>query len=498
MSSNTRKTTLTEDIRAWLTAIVVCLGLMLGFASTGYGDIILGNWENTMDGWAANDATVAEPCLGIGNTLGSYSLKVAVPSGWHSAVSRNSGLLPAIETATTIQVDVTLKASEWVLGSGWVKAMENLVLQDDMSSWQQLSPVGGDSAVGWDGNDRTFTVTFNIPAQTGPFTYATLIIITNYDGVTTAGNFYFDNMRIVTPSMAISKCTVTAGKTQYADDNDFNDMKDTFTTSGTFVPPADVIDVNTVGVKITSVTDDYLVYAKDLNDFNATVVNSKHKYTHTGKLIKGKAGTITSLTLDFRQGKFAITAKNIDLTGLASPLELKLTIGDNELSSQADETIINGPKTTIPTRLMRMYKDTLIVTPGKTKVKSIAKTSSDSLSVTGEIADSNTTQPNLNNMPVVITWGDKNDPNDVQTFTIPINSFKIPTTGHLFKLNKNITPTVTPDAEPNAKVSGTIDLDKCTFALSITKADINNVSGEAKFGIAFGDFNEVADVNLGD
>ena len=107
---------------------------MLGFASTGYGDIILGNWENTMDGWAKNDATVAEPCLGVGNTLGSYSLKVAVPSGWHEAVIRNSGLLPAIETATTIQVDVTLKASEWVIGSGWVKAMENLVLQDDMSS----------------------------------------------------------------------------------------------------------------------------------------------------------------------------------------------------------------------------------------------------------------------------------------------------------------------------------------------------------------------------
>ena len=51
MSSNTRKTTLTEDIRAWSTAIVVCLGLMLGFASTGYGDIILGDWEpKWMDG----------------------------------------------------------------------------------------------------------------------------------------------------------------------------------------------------------------------------------------------------------------------------------------------------------------------------------------------------------------------------------------------------------------------------------------------------------------
>jgi hypothetical protein len=470
--------------------IVACFAVILGFASTGYGDIILGNWENKMDGWAKVDATAADPCLGVGNTLGNYSLKVAVPNGWHTAIIRATGLLPDIATATTIQVDITLKASEWVIGSGWVKPIENLVLQDDMSSWQQISPVGG--TVSWDGtSDQTFTATFSIPAQTGTLAYAQLIIVTNYDGVTTPGKFYFDNLRIVTPSMAISKCTVTAGKTQASSDTDYSNMTDAFTASGTFIPPADVNDINSVVVAITSVTDGNVIYTETLTDFDANVVNIKHKYTHTGKLIKGLKGKITSLTLDFRQGKFAIAAKNIDLTGLASPVELKLTIGSNELSAQADETVINGAKT-IPTRLMRMYKDTLIVPPGKTKVKSSA--SSDSLSVTGEIAveDINATQPNLNNMPVVITWGDQNDVNDVQTFTIPAGSFKVPMTGHLFKLNKNVAPA----EEPNAIVSGTIDLDKCTFALSITKADINNLSGKAKFGIAFGDFNEVNDVNL--
>ena len=313
------------------------------------------------------------------------------------------------------------------------------------------------------------------------------------------GHFYFDNIRLVTPNMVISKCAVTAGKTQASSDTDYSDMADTFTASGTFVPPTDVNDANTVVVAITSTTHGEVIYTETLRDFSPTVVNSKHKYAHTGKLVKGQAGKITSLTLDFRQGKFAIAAKNIDLTGLASPLELQLTMGSNELIGHANELIINSTKT-IPTRLMRMYKDTLIVPSGKTKVKSRAKASSDSLSVTGEIAvkDINTTQPNLNNIPVVITWGDKNDANDVQTFTIPINSFKVPTTGHLYKLNKNIEPNVAPVAEPNAIVSGTIDLDKCTFALSITKADINTVSGDAKFGIAFGDFNEVADVNLGD
>jgi hypothetical protein len=298
-------------------------------------------------------------------------------------------------------------------------------------------------------------------------------------------------------TLTIKTCTVTAGKTQYEVDGDSNDMmKDTFTASGTILLPTNVNNINTVGVKITSVTDDYLVYSEYLNDFSATTVNKKHKYTHSAKLTKGQAGKITSLTLDFGKGTFAVAGKNLDLTGLASPLELRF-IMDSNLYGQVDETIINGKNTTIPTRLMRSYKDTLIVPPGKTKVKSSVEASSDSLSVTGEIAveDINTTGPNLYALPVVISWSSADDTNS-QTFTIPPHSFKIPKTGHLYKLNKNVTPDVAPVPNSNTKVSGTIDLDKCIFALSITKADLSAVSGQTKFGIRFGDFNEVNDINL--
>jgi hypothetical protein len=289
--------------------------------------------------------------------------------------------------------------------------------------------------------------------------------------------------------MIVSKCTVTAGKTQAWNDTDYSNMTDAFTASGTVVLPTDVNDINTVVVTITSTNDDYVAYTETLSDFSAKVVNSKHKYTHTAKTIKDEAGKITSLTLDFRKGTFAIAAKNIDLTGLACPFEVKFAMGSNELKGNAREAVVNGTKT-IPTRLMRMYKDTLIVPSGKTKVKSSAKASSDSLSVTGEIAvkDINTTQPNLHNIPVVITWSDKNDVN-VQTFTIPPNNFKIPTTGRSYKCS-NITPTVAPVAEPNARVTANIDLDKCTFAVSITKADLTTVSGDVKFGLRFADFNE--------
>ncbi|MGB7582059.1 MAG: hypothetical protein WBL85_06395 [Sedimentisphaerales bacterium] len=525
MSSNTRKTTLTKAICVRSTVIVVCLAMMLGFASTGYGDVILGNFENadSNDGWVpgSNDpCAILVPDCNIGVTLGHGSLKLTPGTagayyglGW--ATTESSQVLNL--TDANLQFDLTMVASEWSNGA-WTQVGDKIAVNSNgPSGWKEYGPASTsllaysfiDRDTGlptdrwwgpWEG-DANKTYSYDISDYDATNATWMQIYISVQDGnLIGGGHFYFDNIRLVTPNMVISKCTVTAGKTQASSDTDYSNMADAFTASGTFVPPDfnTFKDANAVVVTITSTTDDY-PYTETLSDFSPTAVNSKHKYTHTGKLVKGQEGKITSLTLDFRKGKFAIAAKNIDLTGLASPLELTLAMGSSELIGHANELIINGPTKTIPTRLMRMYKDTLIVTPGKTKVKSSAKASSDSLSVTGEIAvkDINTTQPNLNNEQVVITWGDQNDANNVQTFTIPTNSFKIPTTGHLYKLNKNIEPNVAPVADSNTIVSGTIDLDKCTFALSITKADINTVpSGLAKFGIAFGDFNEVADVTL--
>ena len=205
-------------------------------------------------------------------------------------------------------------------------------------------------------------------------------------------------------SLTITKCKVTASKTQYHNNADYNDMKDTFEASGFITLPGDCNDINSVEVNIISVTDGNVIYAETLNDFNAAAVNAKGKYTHTAKTAKGQAGKITSLILDFRKRTFAIKAKNLDLTGLACPVQLGFTIGNYEMSGRADETVVNGSKQLIPARLMRLYKDTLIVT--KAKVKNITKPSSDSLSIKGDIAvaDMNldTNEPNLVTKEVVI------------------------------------------------------------------------------------------------
>ncbi len=298
------------------------------------------------------------------------------------------------------------------------------------------------------------------------------------------------------PSMTITKCRVTAGKTQYHNDADYNDMKDTFEASGTVTLPGDCNDINSVEVTIISATDGNVIYTETLSDFNPTLVNSKGKYTHKAKASKGQVGKITSLTLDFRKRTFAIKAKNIDLTGLASPVQLGFNIRGFEVSSQAEETVVNGSKKSIPTRLMRTYKDTLIVT--KAKVKDSANAFSDSLSVKGDIAvaDMNldTSEPNLVNEDVVITWGDVND-TSTQTFTIPAGSFKASKKGHLYKCGK-INPVISPLENANTLVTATIDLDKCTFTLSIIKADLDVVSGDLKFSLNFAAFDETDDLSL--
>jgi hypothetical protein len=295
-------------------------------------------------------------------------------------------------------------------------------------------------------------------------------------------------------SLTITKCKVTAGKTQYHNNADYNDMKDTFEASGTITLPEDCNDINSVEVNIISVTDGNVIYTETLTDFNPALVNSKAKYTHLAKVYKGQPGKITSLTLDFHKRTFAIKANNIDLTGLACPVQLGFTMGSYAVSGNAEEMVVNGNKQPIPVRLMRLYKDMLIVT--NAKVKNVAKPSSDSLSVKGDIAvaDMNldTNEPNLVTKQVVITLSDANDTN-TQTFTILPGSFKASKKGHLYNCSK-INPVIAPVEDTNTLVTASIDLDNCIFTVSIIKSDLKVTSSDGKFGLSFAAFNQTGNL----
>jgi hypothetical protein len=186
---------------------VMIVAVMLGLAGISYAALpqVIGNFEDSNDGWAVNsdapDGTTAH-FVKENATLGKGSLKVSVPSGWQRAIARDlsddANALAALGKAAKLQIDVTLKASEWSIGSGWMKAIECIVISSDMGGWQQIDPVAGEDT-GWNGaEDKKVTVTFEIPPQTPPdLTTGSITIVTNYDGVQKAGPFYFDNIRLV-------------------------------------------------------------------------------------------------------------------------------------------------------------------------------------------------------------------------------------------------------------------------------------------------------------
>jgi len=298
------------------------------------------------------------------------------------------------------------------------------------------------------------------------------------------------------PNLRVTKCTVTAGKTQGRDENDINNIKDYFAASGIADFPADRNDIDLIEINITDVCDNAVIYSQSI-DFNdhTDVALKKGKYSYSHRIAKGEAGAITSLKIDFTKspGTFSMIAKNIDLTGLGCPLNLGFAMGDHILSSQeVNEAIVNGTKTLIPTRLMRLYKDTLVVS--KAKVRSSTRSLGDSLSVSGSIAvaDMNleANEPNLVNEDFNLVWGSS-------TFTIPDASFKTVGRKHLYKCSKSRSA-----EDSNNLVAATIDLDQCTYSISVKNVNLADVdaSGTVTFGINFatphGDFNEVVNVNL--
>jgi hypothetical protein len=276
----------------------------------------------------------------------------------------------------------------------------------------------------------------------------------------------------------ITNCKVTAGKTQAGNDTDYSNMTDAFTASGTMASsPLALSSVTQIDINIVSLADSNIIYHETISFDSSKIVKNNYKYTPP----KGTNRGITSLTMNFSKKTFAIKAQNVDLTGLGCPLRLDITMGNYIMTGNADETVVNGPKQLIPTRLMRTYDDRVVV--NKAKAKRNSKALSDTLSVTGDIAVIDT-DVNLCNEDVNFVWG-------AQMFSVPPGSFKASKTGHLFKCSK-----VVADANGDTGlVTAQVDIDKATFTVSVNGANAIDTSGSIPFGISFADFNETVYVN---
>ena len=88
-------------------------------------------------------------------------------------------------------------------------------------------------------------------------------------------------------------------------------------------------------------------------------------------------------------------------------------MGYYTLTGDVNEAIVNGKSKLIPTRLMRMYDDTLVVT--RASAKHSTKPFSDSMSAKGDLAVADI-DVNLCNEDVNFIWGE-------QVFNIPQGRF---------------------------------------------------------------------------
>jgi hypothetical protein len=256
--------------------------------------------------------------------------------------------------------------------------------------------------------------------------------------------------------LPVTKCTVTAGKTE---------GYDTIVVSGEMNATADDLS----GADNIQVTVD----SNDMNTFVQTFPRDANTYKNGKyKCSKTENSSKTSFTFDTKTSKFSFTAKNVDLSGLSCPLTVRIEIGGYTAEAEVDEAIVNGPKSPISIKLMMGIKNVLRV--DSYKVTQGKKFNSDQLTVKGGFAveDTDVDMVDRASEDLVITLG-------TQHFTIPANNLKVGK-GTFSCSNAKIT---------GGTASATFNFNTCSFTITIKNAEIEADAGAADFGLEFYGFN---------
>jgi hypothetical protein len=207
--------------------LVLCLGLIM--ASASYGDTVIGNWEQSMDGWYTADATAAYSS-DYGVTLGDYSLAVWLNADtggnnfywilhndnmWDFYGEPPSGDLT--KTGAYISVDVTWVASEWYVSTDDAWEAVQLMALNSNPGWGQWEPVdtANPSYPGsWDPYNwgevhtrelRWYLSAYDMAGSAGAW-WMQLAFSNNFGSdsgeLVTPGAVYFDNAQIIVPEPA--------------------------------------------------------------------------------------------------------------------------------------------------------------------------------------------------------------------------------------------------------------------------------------------------------
>ena len=259
--------------------------------------------------------------------------------------------------------------------------------------------------------------------------------------------------------LQIDKCTVKAGKTRDA-------SLDSFKVSGQFSAAQNDLATTQLYFQIGPYEETVF-----FNADNFKKSNKKPKYTY-----KGDTGLIKSMKFDLEKHTFFMSAQKVDLTGLASPTPVRITVGEFDGFTIAGEEIINGIKKPAPMQLLLGWDDALRV--DKHKFTLGDDVNQDALLIQGAIAVQDTLI-NLANEDVHIYWGNYD-------LYIPAGSGgftqKRQKKTYLFKMPKG-------DTDPTTALA-VFDLKKCVFKVLVKNANISIQSYPIKFNINFDSFNQ--------
>lgn len=210
-------------------------------------------------------------------------------------------------------------------------------------------------------------------------------------------------------------------------------------------------------------------------------LGDKPIFIYKRRLQKDEPGAITAIKFNLRNGKFSILAKNIDLSGLETPLDVALRIGDYYYrSAPVGEIVANGRKKPLPMQLMMGLEDSLrLYKEPKLKPNKLVMEQYDYnyLFLQGGIALAQT-PGSLLNKRLDIRWGTYQD-------FIPADGWVPNKTGDKFIYKKKSS-----DLTTNAVALAQFDFKKCTFKIIIKNAPIGHLPSPQNLTISFDGFEE--------
>ena len=278
---------------------------------------------------------------------------------------------------------------------------------------------------------------------------------------------------------------------------------DSFVVSGNIYPEGLGIIANPVNngtdIHIEVIHDANSIACGHTETLNPDLIKidaKRRKLSYIARIKKGERGCIKNFKVDLIRGSYSIIAKDVNLSGLCSPVLVKITIGDYYGVGMARDAIdylamgiehdkvtdtINGRKS-IPMRLLSGIANSLRVDKCVFRLGKGRKEGKDYLMIQGAIAIEDDSI-NIASENIVVGWG---DPNIVE---LPANDLYQIGYRKVFKYKK-------PRGVKSSIAAALFNLENCTFRIIIRNADIGLQANPVDFDIQFDNFNETVPLQL--